>query len=63
LHSGQEIPNNEYSTLDTEILVSPSFCGSDPYADSLFKGNRAAVKIYGFNYIYGHTESYKIILN
>lgn len=63
LHSGQEIPNNEYSTIDTEILVSPSFCGSDPYADSLFKGNRAAVKIYGFDYLYGHTESYKIILN
>lgn len=63
LHSGQEIPNNECSTLDTEILVSPSFCGSDPYSDSLFKGNKAAVKIYGFNYIYGHTESYKIVLN
>lgn len=63
LHSGQEIPNNEYSTIDTEILISPSFCGSDPYADSLFKGNKAAVKIYGFDYLYGHTESYKIILN
>lgn len=63
LHSGQEIPNNENCTLDTEILVSPSFCGSDLYADSLFKGNKAAVKIYGFDEIYGHTESYKIILN
>ena len=63
LHSGQEIPNNELSTSDTEILISPSFCGSDPYADSLFKGNKAAVKIYGFDEKYGHTESYKIILN
>lgn len=63
LHSGQEIPNNEYSTIDTEVLVCPSFCGSDPYSDSLFKGNKAAVKIFGFDYIHGHTESYKIILN
>lgn len=62
-HSSQEISNNESFGLDTEVLISPSFCGSDPYADSLYKGNKAAVKIYGFDCINGHTESYKITLN
>lgn len=62
-HNGKEIPNYERCNSDAEILISPSFIGSDPYSDSLMKGSKAAVKIYGFDNIYGHTESYKIILN
>lgn len=62
-HSGKEIPSFEGCCNDTEILVSPSFVGSDPYSDSLMKGCKAAVKIYGFSDIYGHTETYKFILN
>lgn len=62
-HSGKEIPSFEGCCNDTEILVSPSFVGSDPYSDSLMKGNKAAVKIYGFDSTYGHTETYKFILN
>lgn len=62
-HSGKELPSFEGCCSDTEILVSPSFAGSDPYSDSIMKGNKAAVKIYGFNFIYGHNETYKIILN
>lgn len=63
LHNGKEMPSFEGCCNDTEILISPSFVGSDPYSDSLMKGSKASVKIYGFNDIYGHTETYKIILN
>lgn len=62
-HSGKEIPSFEGCCNDTEILVSPSFVGSDPYSDSLMKGSKASVKIYGFSSVYGHTETYKFILN
>jgi hypothetical protein len=62
-HTGKEIPSFEGATNDTEILVSPSFIGSDLYSDSIMKGSKAAVKIYGFSDVYGHTETYKFILN
>lgn len=62
-HGGREIPSYEGCCNDTEILVSPSFIGSDPYSDSIMKGSKAAVKIYGFDDLYGHTETHKIILN
>lgn len=62
-HSGKEIPSFEGCCSDTEILISPSFVGSDPYSDSIMKGSKAAVKIYGFDSTYGHTETYKFILN
>lgn len=62
-HSGKEIPTNEGEFGDKEVLISSSFIGSDPYSESLFKGTKAACKIYGFNGAEGHTESYKIILN
>lgn len=62
-HNGKEIPSFEGCCNDTEILVSPSFVGSDPYSDSIMKGSKSAVKIYGFSDIYGHVETYKFILN
>lgn len=62
-HAGGENIVAEGSTYDCEVLLSPSFIGSDPYSDSLMKGSKGAVKIYGFDSVYGHTESYKIILN
>lgn len=62
-HSGKEIPCFEANSNDTEILISPSFIGSDPYSDSIMKGSKSSVKIYGFDSISGHTETYKIILN
>lgn len=61
-HNGREIPSYESVTYDAEVLVSPSFIGSDPYSDRLMKGCKPAVKIYGFDDVYGHTESYKILL-
>ena len=63
LHGNKEIPSGEGVCADTEVLVSPSFVGSDPYSDSLFKGSKSAVKVYGFDEICGHTETYKFILN
>lgn len=62
-HSGKEIPTNEGEFGDKEVLISSSFIGSDPYSESLFKGTKAACKIYGFNGAEGHVESYKIVLN
>ena len=62
-HSGGESTVSESGSLDCEVLLSPSFVGSDPYSDSIMKGSHGAVKIYGFDKINGHTESYKIILN
>lgn len=62
-HSGKEIPSFEGCCNDTEILVSPSFVGSDPYSDSILKGSKSSVKVYGFDDIYGHMETYKFILN
>jgi hypothetical protein len=62
-HAGKEITSNEGCCSDCEVLIAPSFVGSDPYSDSLMKGSKAAVKIYGFSEVYGHDETYKIILN
>lgn len=62
-HNGKEIPTQEGSFGDKEVLISSSFIGSDPYSESIFKGTKAACKIYGFNGYEGHTESYKFILN
>lgn len=63
IHGNKVIPSGESVCSDTEVLVSPSFVGSDPYSDSLFKGSKSSVKIYGFDHLYGHTETYKFILN
>ena len=62
-HSGKEMPVQEGEYGDKEVLISSSFIGSDPYSESIFKGTKAACKIYGFNKYEGHTESYKIVLN
>lgn len=62
-HGGKETTVSEGVTHDYEVLIAPSFIGSDPYSDSLMTGSKSAVKIYGFDDIKGHTESYKIILN
>ena len=61
-HSGKEIITSEHRVSDCEVIVNPSFIGSDLYSDSIMKGSKAAVKIYGFSG-YGHDETYKFILN
>ena len=62
-HSGKEIPSSEHSVRDTQILICPSFVGSDPYSDSIMKGSKASVKIFGFDPLLGYTDMHKIILN
>lgn len=62
-HNGKEMPVQEGDFGDKEVLISSSFIGSDPYSESIFKGTKAACKIYGFNKYHGHIESYKIVLN
>ena len=61
-HSGKELITSENRVSDCEVIVNPSFIGSDPYSDSIMKGAKAAVKIYGFSG-YGHDETYKFVLN
>lgn len=62
-HAGKQMTVGEGCCSDCEGLINPSFVGSDPYSDSLMKGSKAAVNIYGIHEIYGHDETYKVILN
>lgn len=63
LHNDKAITSGDAYCHDTEVLIAPSICGTDEYAESLFKGSKPASAIYGFDEIFGHTETYKIILN
>lgn len=62
-HNMKIISGMEKCTYDTEVLIAPSFVGSDPYSDAIFKGSKAAAVIYGFHEYEGHNETYKFILN
>lgn len=62
-HNMKNINGMEKCTYDTEVLITPSFVGSDPYADSILKGSKAAAVVYGFHEYEGHNETYKFILN
>ena len=62
-HASKEMVVGESYGHDLECLTAPSFIGSDPFSDSFYKGSKGAVAIYGFDEMYGHTETYKIILN
>lgn len=62
-HCSKEITIGAYSTFDKEVLVCPSFIGADPYSHSILKRTHGAVKIFGFNEIYGHNETYKFIID
>jgi len=61
-HSSKELIGFESAHSDAEILVCPSFIGSDGYSDKLMVGAKPAVKIFGFDPEHCHTETYKIIL-
>lgn len=62
-HGMLEKSLSEGITCDKEILVCPSFVGSDPYADSIYKGSKSACKLFEFTKYYGHTASFKMQLN
>lgn len=62
-HNGKNMDVSEGATHNAELLCCPSFVGSDNYSDSIMKGSKAAVAVFGFDDINGHTETYKFILN
>lgn len=62
-HAGQTIVTGEGYRNSIEVLVTPSFCGSDPYSDNLKVGAKAMAKIYKFEEYSGLTQTTNIILN
>lgn len=62
-HKGAEIPAGEGLTNNLEILTCPSIVGTDPYADSLFVGSKAAAKLFEFDSEHGHIGDRLFILN
>lgn len=63
-HNGKVVPGNEHEHHDTEVLVCPSFQGTDPYAfNKLGRSSKAACKIFVFDEKYGCTGTEKFILN
>lgn len=64
LHTGKSIQGNERGSYDTEVLMCPSFQGTDPYAyKKLGKSSKAACKMFVFDEQYGCTGTEKFILN
>ena len=57
--TSREVPGLHY---DTEVVLCPSFVGSDPYSDRCMKSSKPACEIYGIDDDHGITETYKIIL-
>ena len=63
-HNGKVIPGNEHENHDTEVLMCPSFQGTDPFAFyKLGLSSKAACKIFVFDEKYGCTGIEKFILN
>jgi hypothetical protein len=63
-HNGRVIPGNEHEGHDTELLMCPSFQGTDPHAlNKLGYSSKAACKMFVFDEKYGCTGTEKFILN
>ena len=62
-HAGQTMVVGEGVDNAIEVLVTPSFVGSDPYSDSLKLGAKAMSKIYKFEEGKGLVQTRNIILN
>lgn len=60
-HGGKQITVGE-GNGNTEIIVCPSFIGSDPYSDSLKVGSKSMCKLFKIEEEKGITENYSIIL-
>ena len=63
LHCKENTTNTIGGTYDVETIQFPSFCGDDPYANSLHKISKGACMICGFDKEFGWIETNKIILN
>ena len=61
-HGGKQMSVAE-GNGNTEIVVCPSFIGSDPYSDSLKIGSKGMCRLFKIEENQGITEQYTIILN
>ncbi len=62
-HNHDVTSGNCATMYDTEVIVTPSFIGGDPYAESLLKCSKPACMILGFDKSKGLNETHKIILD
>lgn len=51
------------SSINSEIIVAPSFVGSDGYSDSLMVGGKAMCQLHTYEKEKGHTQVNNFILN
>lgn len=63
LHSNQKTGVSLDGFHDVENIQFPSFCGDDPYSNSIHKISKGSCMICGFDKDFGFIESHKIILN
>lgn len=63
LHSNQKTGVSLDGLHDVENIQFPSFCGDDPYSNSIHKISKGSCMICGFDKDFGFIESHKIILN
>lgn len=61
-HAPSQRVVSEDGIKDFEVIVAPSFIGTDPYANNLFKGARPACGMYVFDERNGLIRSDKIVL-
>lgn len=62
-HSNQCVVVGEEGHNNLEVIVSPSFVGSCPYADTLNVGGKASANMLKFTRINGHVGTETFILN
>ena len=61
-HGGKSFNVGELNG-NTEVVIEPSFIGSDPYSDSLGLGSKGMCQLHKVEPWQGITETYRIILN
>lgn len=62
-HAAEERVVDGRDGKDVEVLVVPSFCGTDPYGASLLKTNCPAARLYCYDPEHGHIATEKIMLD
>jgi len=51
------------NNYNTKIMFCPSFIGSCPFSDSLYRGAQPSAMLFGFDEKYGCTDTKEVILN
>lgn len=62
-HGGSENVVGEEEHHNVEVIVLPSFIGSDPFSDKLLRGSKSMARLFEFDSQYGHTGTQNFILN